>query len=107
MTNQEKAHRLDEIATHYIQIGIKDAPLLRECAAMMRERATVQWVYTDTDRSRMTANYKGWMIHAYPSGWWCCLLDSQIQTAMEDVRTLAAAQAAAVAWVDWMESGGI
>ena len=103
MTNQEKAQRLEEIATHYIQIGIKDAALLRECAGMMRERGAVQWVYTDTDRSRMTANYKGWMIHAYPSGWWCCLRDSQIQTAMEDVRTLPAAQAATVAWVDEQE----
>ena len=103
MTNEQKAARLDEIATHYIQIGMKDAALIRECAGMMRELGTVQWVYTDTDRSRMTANYKGWMIHAYPSGWWRCLLDSQIQSAMEDVRTLPAAQAAAVAWVDEQE----
>jgi len=112
MTNEEKTERLEEIADNCEGYGSyeqrqSDPALLREAAAMMRERGAVQWVYTDTDRSRMTANYKGWMIHAYPSGWWCCLLDSQIQTAMEDVRTLPAAQAAAVAWVDEQEGRNV
>jgi len=89
MTNEEKTERLEEIADNCEGYGSyeqrqSDPALLREAAAIMRERGAVQWVYTDTDRR-------------------CCLLDSQIQTAMEDVRTLAAAQTAAVAWVDEQE----
>jgi len=111
MTNEQKAARLEEIATHYIQIGQKDATLLREAAAMMRERGGVQWGAWSTG---VAAVYKRRII---------CIEDWKLPAERRfrwdvggpDVEycndafgyadTLEAAQAAAVAWVDEQEGG--
>ena len=101
MTNEQKAQRLDEIATHYIQIGMKDAALLRECAAMMRERGTVEWVGSD---SRQMALYRGWVLEVDEGEVsWRWSADSAKGRYGYRGPTLEAAQAAAVAWVDEQE----
>ena len=105
MTNEQKAQRLDEIATHYIQIAMKDAALLRECAAMMRERGAVQWMKVAGSATRHFALYRGWVLEVETNlGRWEWSADAA-KDFFEDnwADTLEAAQAAAVAWVDEQE----
>ena len=103
-TNEQKAQRLDEIATHCIQIGMKDAALLRECAGMMRERGTVQWMKVAGWAGRQVALYRGWIL-AVDEGeaLWSWSADSAKGRYGYRGPTLEAAQAAAVAWVDGQE----
>jgi hypothetical protein len=99
MTNEQKAARLEEIATHYIQIGQKDATLLREAAAMMRERGESGWT------AQFEREYKGKtlaVVEAGPVGWYW-YVDGSADYEAEIAPTLEAAQAAAVAWVDEQE----
>lgn len=99
MTNEQKARRLDDIATHYIQIGQKDAVLLRECAAMMRKRQAVE---RDAEGGATEYGLHRW---AGP------VLNGFISLVTKDGRTLyydwhptlEAARAAAMAWVDQQE----
>ena len=108
MTNEQKAARLDEIATHYIQIGIKDAALLRECAAMMRERGKVQWVKVAGSATRHIALYRGWLLEIDKNrGWWNWSVEAANFCYESDADTLEAAQAAAVAWVDEQEGRNV
>ena len=123
MTNQEKAQRLDEIATHYIQIGMKDAALLRECAAMMRERGSV----TEYVAGKVMGHYvricrcEGYKLPKQPYMWAVRWLGNVVGKSGDiehdptpssrndefyaEYRfdSLEAAQAAAVAWVDGQE----
>ena len=99
MTNEQKAARLEEIATHYIQIGQKDATLLREAAAMMRERGESGWT------AQFEREYKGKtlaVVEVGPVGWYW-YVDGSADYEAEIAPTLEAAQAAAVAWVDELE----
>ena len=103
--NEQKAARLDEIATHYIQTGMKDAALLRECAAMMRSRPAVQWMKVAGSATRHFALYRGWVLEVETNlGRWEWSADAA-KDFFEDnwADTLEAAQAAAVAWVDEQE----
>ena len=104
MTNEQKAARLEEIATHYIQIGMKDAALLRECAGMMRERGTVRWMKVAGSASRQAALYRGWILEVGEDVAWNWCADSSKDFFEENLAdSLEAAQAAAVAWVDEQE----
>lgn len=104
MTNAQKAQRLDEIATHYIQIGMKDAALLRECAGIMRERGKVQWMKVAGSDSRQMALYRGWFLGVDKNrDWWNWLVEAANFCYGSDADTFQAAQAAAMAWVDEQE----
>ena len=104
MTNEEKAARLDEIATHYIQIGMKDAALMRECAGMMRERGTVQWMKVAGSATQQTTCYRGWVLEVDEGEVsWSWSADSAKGRYGYRRPTLEAAQAAAVAEVDEQE----
>ena len=108
MTNDQKAARLDEIATHYIQIAMKDAALLRECAGMMRERGTVQWMKVAGSASRQVALYRGWILEVDEiRGWWDWSVEAANFRYENEEPTLEAAQAAAVAWVDEQEGRNV
>ena len=99
MTNQQKAQRLDEIALHYIQIGMKDAALLRECAEMMRERGESGWT------ASFEREHKGRTLtiaEARP-GQWYWYVDAFPDYSANLADSFEAAQAAAVAWVDEQE----
>lgn len=101
MTNEQKAARLDEIATHYIQIGQKDATLLRECAAMMRERGAseVQW------HAEGGATKNGLYLWAGPvvNGFASLVQRGRRRLHLDWHPTLEAARSAAIAWVDQQE----
>ena len=99
MTNQEKAQRLEEIADLYFRIGYKDVALLRECAAMMRERGTVEW---DTEGGA-TKNGFYLFAGAVCNGFVSMVLKGTRRLYMDWHPNLEAAQAAAVAWVDEQE----
>ena len=113
MTNAQKAQRLDEIATHYIQIGMKDAALLRECAGIMRERGGISWTsegYGSEGYGMVltSAIYRNRLMAIVGrSGRTFCWTVSKVAAREhEEVGTadsLQAAQAAAVAWVDEQE----
>ena len=102
MTNEQRAARLDEIATHYIQIGTKDAALLREAAGMMRERGGVQWMKVAGSSTCQVALYRGWLLEVREQrDWWRWEADSAEDFCEKNFAdSLEAAQAAAVAWVD-------
>ena len=99
MTNEQKAARLEEIATHYIQIGMKDAALLRECAEMMRERGTVEW---DTEGGATKNGLHMWAIPAV-SGFYLEVIKGHKRLHASWHPTLESARLAAVAWVDEQE----
>lgn len=96
MTNEQKAQRLNEIATHYIQIAMKDAALLREAAEMMRERGTVEW---DTEGGATKNGLYLWA-GAVCNGFASMVCKGKRRLYMDWHPNLEAAQAAAVAWVD-------
>ena len=103
MTNEQKAQRLNEIATHYIQIAMKDAALIRECAAMMRERGQPGWW------RQFELEHKGRTLtiaEARP-GRWYWYVDAFPDYSANLADTLEAAQAAAVAWVDEQEGRNV
>ena len=98
MTNEQKAAMLECIALGCLE-GV--AALLRECAAMMRERGAVQWVGSD---SRQMALYRGWVLEVDEGEVsWSWSADSAKGRYGYRGPTLEAAQAAAVAWVDEQE----
>jgi ribosomal protein S18 acetylase RimI-like enzyme len=104
MTNEQKADRLEEMA---FDSGYRDqesdAALLRECAAMMRERGKVQWVKVAGSATRHIALYRGWLLEIDKNrGWWHWSMEAaNFYYGRAD--TLEAAQAAAVAWLDEQE----
>ena len=101
MTKDQKAARLEEIADWYIRPDDADVALLREAAAMMRERGTVEWVGSD---SRQMALYRGWVLEVDEGEVsWSWSADSAKGRYGYRGPTLEAAQAAAVAWVDEQE----
>lgn len=105
MTNAEKAARLEQIADWYV--GSPNAALLRECAAMMRERGKVQWVKVAGSATRHMALYRGWLLEVGELVVWNWSADSAKGFHglhwEDEADTLEAAQAAAVAWVDEQE----
>ena len=125
MTNEEKAAILDyeamwkEKIAHIAAQGDdngKDraddlsviAALLRECAAMMRERGKVQWVKVAGSATRQMALYRGWLLEVGKGdGKWNWSADSAKGFDGDEASTLQAAQAAAVAWVDEQEGRNV
>lgn len=96
MTNEQKAAMLECIALGCLE-GV--AALLRECAAMMRERGESGWT------AQFEREYKGKtlaVVEAGPVGWYW-YVDGSADYEAEIAPTIAAAQAAAVAWVDGQE----
>lgn len=103
MTNEEKAKRLEDMALIPVFLDRQDEALLREAAALMRERRSDdafwgveyhrdyrRWQLTVgefMDRWRWKVSYKG----------------SEVCAACGRATTHAAAQAAAMAWVDERE----
>ena len=105
MTNEEKADRLEEMA---FDAGYRDheidAALLREAAAMMRERGTVQWMKVAGSNTQQTTCYRGWILEVDEGEvLWSWSADSAKGRYGYRGPTLEAAQAAAVAWVDGQE----
>lgn len=116
MTNEQKAAILDDEAmwkekiAHIAAQGddngmgrsedlMARAALLRECAAMMRERGESGWT------AQFKREYKGKtlaVVEAGPVGWYW-YVDGSADYQAEIAPTLEAAQAAAVAWVDELE----
>lgn len=125
MTNAQKAARLEEMAANResdsrglhdlaqklglselqkqkavtIAMADADAALLREAAAMMRERGESGWT------AQFEREYKGKtlaVVEAQPIGWYW-YVDGSADYEAEIAPTLEAAQAAAVAWVDEQE----
>ncbi len=129
MTHEQKAVKLEEMAanreadsrglhdlaeklgltelqkqkTATIAMADADAALLRECAAMMRERGKVQWVKVAGSATRHIALYRGWLLEIDKNrGWWHWSMEAaNFYYGRAD--TLEAAQAAAVAWADEQE----
>lgn len=97
LTNEQKAKRLEQMAESR---DTTDAALLRESAAMLRER--------DDSPARWSglhhADYKGCILHASLGSvcGWDVYQDSK-HVARGIAGSLDAAQAAAVAWVDEQE----
>jgi hypothetical protein len=116
MTNAQKAQRLERQAVWKERIAhtaaqddgngkersaelLIDAALLREAAAMMRERGESGWT------AQFEREYKGKtlaVVEAGPVGWYW-YVDGSADYEAEIALTLEAAQAAAVAWVDEQE----
>lgn len=99
MTNGQKAQRLEEIAACPLCMESADGKLLREAAAMIRERGKSGWT------AQFEREYKGKtlaVVEAGPIGWYW-YVDGSADYEAEIAPTLAAAQAAAVAWVDEQE----
>lgn len=112
MTSEQKAQRLQFLAAEmeHADNGAADAALLRECAGMMRERGAVQvkarWESGSNGYYRESAcRYKGHflnVLHKRPVVWIVFKGPGIVQQG--DERTVAAAQAAAVAWCDAQEA---
>lgn len=96
MTNERKAVMLECIALGCLE-GV--AALLRECAAMMRERWTVEW---DTEGGATKNGLYLWA-GAVCNGFAWMVLKGTRRLYMDWHPNLEAAQAAAVAWVDEQE----
>ena len=108
MTNEEKTERLEEIADNCEGYGSyeqrqSDPALLLECAAMMRERGTVEW------NTGGGATKNGLYLWAGPvcNGFASMVTKGKRPLYLDWHPTLQAAQAAAVAWVDEQEGRNV
>lgn len=110
MTNEQKAKRLEQMAEEAklkwdLSEGYSDAALLRESAALWREREGVRW---EDEGWRRKASYKGYDLNVFASshlaGQYVFDIAKNVGRAMNGYApTLDAAKAAAVAWVDAQE----
>lgn len=130
MTNEEKAQRLEQMAKWADSNALRwkdravncgshpresegcmvlfkaesaDAALLRECAAMMRERGAVRW---DTEGGATKDGLYLWA-GAVCNGFASMVLKGTRRLYMDWHPNLEAAQAAAVAWVDEQEGRNV
>jgi hypothetical protein len=104
MTNEQKAKRLEEIASCPLCMESTDSPLLRESAALWRERDGVRWEEGTYPREGKLAFYKGHSLAAHNDGKWAAYKDGILAGfGGEQSPTLDAAKASAVAWVDAQE----
>lgn len=99
MTNEQKAQRLDEIAACPLCMESGDGKLLREAAAMMRERSTVEW------HEEGGAIKNGLYLWAGPvvNGFASLVQRGRRRLYLDWHPSLEAARSAAVAWVDQQE----
>lgn len=111
MTNEQKAARLEQIADWYL--GSPNAALLREAAAMMRERGGISWTsegYGSEGYGMVltSAIYRNRLMAIVGrSGrtffWTVSKVAAREHEEFGTADSLQAAQAAAVAWVDEQE----
>lgn len=106
MTNEEKAKRLEDMALIPVFLDRQDEALLREAAALMRERRSDD-AFWGVEYHR---DYRRWQLTVgeFLSGgsawrWGARYKNSQVCTASNVAPSHAAAQAAAMAWVDQRE----
>ena len=105
MTNEQKAAMLECIALGCLE-GV--AALLRECAAMMRERGGISWTSEGHGMVLTSAVYRNRLIAIVGrSGrtffWTVSKVAAREHEEFGTADALEAAQAAAVAWVDEQE----
>ena len=110
MTNEQKAARLEEMAVNQDRLSVvlfpadsrkalTDAALLREAAAMMRERGTVQWHAEGGAVKNGLYLWAGPVVHGFAS----VVQRGRRRLHLDWHPTLEAARSAAVAWVDEQE----
>lgn len=99
MTNEQKAQRLEEIAACPLCMESADGKLLREAAAMIRARSTVEW------HAEGGATKNGLYLWAGPvvNGFASVVQRGRRRLHLDWHPTLEAARSAAVAWVDEQE----
>ncbi len=105
LTNAQKAQRLEEMAN--VCIG-SDADLLRESAAMWRERGGISWTSEGQGMVLTSAIYRNRLMAIVGrSGrtffWTVSKVAAREHEEFGTADTLEAAQAAALAWVDEQE----
>jgi hypothetical protein len=105
LTNAQKAQRLEEMAN--VCIG-SDADLLRESAAMWRERGGISWTSEGHGMVLTSAIYRNRLMAIVGrSGrtffWTVSKVAAREHEEFGTADTLEAAQAAAVAWLDEQE----
>jgi len=101
MTNEQNAKRLEEISACPLCMESGDTPLLRESAAMLRERDGVRWV--DSMFGYSVCIYRGYAICVVGYEGWHAFNRVKDQYEKGFFPTLDAAKAAAIAWVDGQE----
>lgn len=107
LTNEQKAKRLEELAETFECLGDTDAALLRESAALWRERDGVRW--EECPMGYHIALYRRAFIEIQPFA--RTMHTIKVRTFngtysrqwSDIVPTLEAAKAAAIAWVDAQE----
>jgi hypothetical protein len=103
MTNEEKADRIEAIADGMLLPS--DAALLREVAAMLRERDGVRWEDTEGGESCL-AVYGGYLLRvdrASDPTYWTVYDGDVLFVKRWRAADVDAAKAAAIAWVDAQE----
>jgi hypothetical protein len=98
-TNAQKAQRLEEMAN--VCIG-SDAALLRESAAMWREREKPVWIQVGWRTPKFIGTHRGRTVEVvqFNNSIWSVWSEAGGIAAEGVEQSVAAAQAAAVAWVD-------
>ena len=101
MTNEQKAQRLEEIAACPLCMESTDGKLLREAAAMMRERGVsgVQW---GTEGGAIKNGLYLWAGEV-ANGFASLVQRGRRRLHLDWHPTLEAARSAAIAWVDEQE----
>jgi hypothetical protein len=114
LSNEQKAARLEEIADNRqaraeewlvgiaCEVALADAALLRECAAMMRERNPEDAVW-ELEYQRRYRRFDLCVGENFDGKWHWSASYGGVRYKTGDAVSLAAAQAAAVAWVDAAE----
>jgi hypothetical protein len=104
MTNEQKAKRLEEISACPLCMESGDTPLLRESAALWRERDGVRWVH-----NRWPDDYLAFYaeqllaVRRIGASWEWRVTWGGLLRGSGASDTLDAAKQAAIAWVDAQE----
>jgi hypothetical protein len=102
MTNEQKAKRLEEISACPLCMESGDTPLLRESAALWRERDGDDALW-EVEYQR---KYKRFELSSWPGSngkWFWAVTYLDLCYKSGEMDTLGAAKAAAIAWVDQRE----
>lgn len=104
MTNPQKAQRLEEMAAYMAENGLwsDDAPLLRESAAMWRERNPDDALW-ELEYQRRYKRIDLCVIEGFTGQWQWSATRNGAHAWSGWEHTLPAAQSAAMAWVDAQE----
>jgi len=102
MTIEEKAKRLEEIASCPLCMESGDAPLLRESAALWRERHPEDALW-ELEYQRRYKRFHLCVGENFAGQWEWSVTYGGLQSGCGSADTLDAAKASAVAWVDGQE----